>query len=177
MSDIKYYKTNNQLVLTAFKQLKDDREKLIAKADVFADKFGGNAVMVRSGNEFRVFDGLRFNPEKTDPFWTKPNKKFNYAQKPKSINSTARLHGKTHLAALNKEWYESHPKETVSINPLYEALGTHWGEVLFSGLGWLEGDDYFYVITPLSLNEHLQEITVTEYRTAESAVLNKEVAA
>ncbi|HEY9210378.1 MAG TPA: hypothetical protein VIO56_03115 [Methylotenera sp.] len=176
MSDIKYYKTNNPLVIAAFKQLKDDREKLIVKANAFAERFGGDAIMARSSHEFRVFDGLRFNPEKTDPFWTKPNNKINYAQKPISANSMSRLNGKSHLTALNKEWYESYPKETVSINPLYEALGTHWGEVMFSGLGWLDGGDYFYVTTPLSLNEHLQEITVTEYRAAEAAI-NKEVAA
>lgn len=176
MSDIKYYKTNNPLVLAAFKQLKDDREILIAKGKAFAEKFGGDSIMVRSSHEFRVFDGLRFNPEKTDQFWTKPNKQINYAQKPRSCGSTAVRAGKTELAKLIKEWYDNYPQDKVSIDPLYEALGTNWGEVMFSGLGWIDGGDYFFVSTHLSLSENLQEITVTEYRAAEAAI-HKEVAA
>lgn len=168
MSDIKYYKTNHPSVLEVFSKLKADRESLVVAGQKFASAFGGALIMARSSNEFYVCDGLVFDPIKVDPFWTKPNKKMNNAQKPRALS--ARLNGKTELIRLNKLWFENYPSTRVSANPLYEVMGTDWGHVMFSGLGWMHCGDYFYVTTPLALNELMVEITVTEFRAAEKVL-------
>ena len=70
-----------------------------------------------------------------------------------------------------KAWDINYPTLRVCFNPFLQSLGTEWGELLFTGIGYFQGvDGYIYVETGATLAEHMVEILHSEYLAAKKAI-------
>lgn len=170
----RYYKTTDAGVLAAAATMKAQNEAMTAAALAFKEKYGAAAAVRLGDSQGTRIGGLKFEPPKNDPSWTKRDK--HSIQAPRATRVKATKEEKAAHAALRWQWEVDFPQERVDYNPMYEALGTNWSNLLFCGLGWAIRPDAVYVLTSAKLADHCVEILGSEYEAAVKAA-NGEAAA
>lgn len=164
MANVSYYKCEDPEVI----QIEVVRQMAIlelkARGKAFAEHFGGE-LLGRNDIHAYSLSGLRFNPPKDINIWTKPNPNDGNIQYPRL---KVKKEFKEASAQLLKEYKEKFPTERVSMEPLLQALGTSWGNVLFSpgGFSLFSTESAVYVATGLKLNESCKEILASEFMKA-----------
>lgn len=170
-----YYKTNDSAVMESVKKHKEELASLFDASKKFADYFGGKHVCTRDFTRIRLC-GVKFKPVKDFVLWTKPCKDYG-TQRPRSkAGAGATEEQKIALKTLMAEWIERSPKHQVELEPLYNAFGTNWGELVFAGIGYFENDGYLYVETSAKLGPQMSEILGSEYMLAKEASTKKTAA-
>lgn len=162
-----YYKTNHPEIMALVATIHAGHHELAAAVQAFADQFGGKGRVSYSLDKYR-FAGVQFDTAQPTDIWTKPDK--NRFQFPRGA-AKPRL-GADRLAALKElraKWEAGVPKQSVDIAPLYAAMGTDWGILLFHGIGYFTHNDTLYVSTGVILNDKMQEILGSEYKAARDA--------
>lgn len=165
---MKYYKTTHPDVLAAVAAVRLGTSELADAGKAFADEFGGEPVFLRSIHG-TSFAGVRFHPLKPRAAWTVPNKSGVQSPRAKLAKQDPNEHEKAEHKRVRARWKDAFPKQEVSMDALYEAIGTDWGDLLFNGVGWIDRDDCFYFATKAQLNDRMTEILGSEYEAAAKA--------
>lgn len=168
-----YYKTSNTDAIAAYHKFKADCDDLVRRAKAFAEMFEGTPLYSQSHSSFSLA-GFKFKAIKPQPLWTKPDRQSGI-QRPR--NSIVGKDLKPLLADLRKEWsaaeavhnIHDHAGCTVSRDPLWKSIGTHWGDLMFNGIALFVFSGFLYVKTSAKLDDHLIEILGSEYDTASKA--------
>jgi hypothetical protein len=162
-----YYKTNNQAVLDAIETHQKQRGDLRDQASAFAKRFGAKDYLILRSVDKCYFGGLKFEPEKDRRFWTVPDRDHGRQRPRKSVAGMTPEEKAAHNT-LFSDWVESYPKTKVSFEPIYQALGTTWGDLIFgAGMAWFLHDGFLYVATGAKVADHMIEIFGSEYTKAE----------
>jgi hypothetical protein len=170
-----FYKTSDKNVLAAFAAYAEQNTEIDAQAKAFADLFGAKPVY-RLDFSGRSFFGLKFTPALSSPLWTKPRD--GDTQQPRSVlhrdisrTSTpeARKRLNAELKTLNAKYSDNFPKGKALLDQFWESMGTDWGSLLLSGVGFFPTDEIIYVTTSARLNDRVTEILESEYRKAQEA--------
>jgi hypothetical protein len=170
MSDANYYKTTDQKVIAALDFYMAKVNEIRAAANQFAEKFDGKPVF-RNGFHGRSFAGLTFTPRKDTRIWTVPKEIDCYMQRPRKTITKATPEEKAELKALNDEWQHEFPREKAELEPVMNAVGTSWSDVIFGGgFNIFKHDDAVWVRTGAPVAEHMQEVKGSEYMAAEKAL-------
>lgn len=143
----------------------DLRESLIA----LKEEFGGNLIFRQDVNRVS-FGGLSFDgtlPEHAH-LWTKPVRRNGNIIRPRA--SIKGADDKALLKELKVKYAELLPSDTsVSLEPLYQSIGTSWGDIMFAGISWFKRGDYLYLKTTAKLGSDCVEIMGSEYELAKEA--------
>jgi hypothetical protein len=162
-----YFKITNEKAVQAFKSFEASKVELIEQATKLAAHFGGKPIFSRRverpslvGIYFHNFAQLENNH-----LWVKPKASKSFASwpkygKPKAADREA-------LEAIRAKYKAMMPEE-VSREPLLKAIGTDWGNCLFTPLSLFLHNDIIYLNTRLSLAD-ATEIFGSEYDAAKSA--------
>lgn len=169
----RYYRITDVRVKEAWADYKTENYALDAQAAEFAAKFDGAHAVFAKDVHGRSFHGLRFDVRQPTDIWTVPNAKDGDVQRPRARISLPR--GSTDKAARQAEldrvtsiFAEGKPTVSPSLNSVYEAIGTDWGNIMFGGGFRLsEHSGELYVATGLFLNA--EEITGSAYIEATKA--------
>lgn len=168
-----FWKFSSKEALAALEEIERQEHELKRRGDEFAALFGGKSVPQRTINEVRFY-GVRFDGrEYVNPaLWTKATSKQGYAQQPR-VKVPANL--KRESEALWQIWNEQRPSIKVNHDPLFEALGFDWGNLLFSGFGMFRHGDVIYVETGATPKPEAGgvEILGSEYGAARKAAEGK----
>jgi hypothetical protein len=70
------------------------------------------------------------------------------------------------LERLNDLYASNCPTAEASLDPVFAAIGTDWGQLLFCKFGMVERDGVLYVATDTHLAAHCEEINGTEFEAA-----------
>jgi hypothetical protein len=159
-----YYKTNHPEVMAAVEAMRCDHEAMWAETKAFAAEFGGKPYNLRNTHG-ENFGGLIFTPKRDKMLWTMPDRNGGQQPRAKPRPGATEAQREEHKA-LREKWVALYPKRSVSSDALYKAIGTEWGALLFSGIGYAERDGWFYVHTSVALNDRMTEILGSEYDTA-----------
>ncbi|KII38382.1 hypothetical protein [Pseudomonas fluorescens] len=173
-----FYKSSEKEVLAAWAAYAEQNTEVVAEAKAFADHF--NATPVYRHDLFgQSFFGLKFSPALTSPLWTKPgdgDTQRPRAALPRDVSRTSTPEAKKRLNASLKEldakYNENLPKAKASLEPLWESIGTDWGNLLLCGVGFFATVEAVYVSTSARLNDRMTEILASEYATAKEAALS-----
>lgn len=167
MANLTYYKCTSEDALKASQEREQAMRDLKEKGKIFAEYFGGELLGNNSITGFRL-TGLHFNPPKDINLWTKPNQNDNGVQFPR-LKVTKEF--KEASSKLLREYKEKFPIEKVEVEPLLNAIGTTWGNVLFNSGGFeiFGREDAIYVASCLKLNEHCKEILASEFFKAKNS--------
>ncbi|WVW77461.1 hypothetical protein Bhz59_00075 [Stenotrophomonas phage vB_SmaS_Bhz59] len=168
-----YYKTKDLAVVAAIETMREESTRLRDAVKAAGEAFGGEGFCL-TGIHGTGFGGIKFSPRKPLDLWCAPDR-FG-GQRPRT-RLTARHRGnatEAQLKELRDRWAEvvgplTRKGFSVSYEALYKALGTDWGNFIFSGIGWCESGGYLYVTTKLSkerLADHLVEVLPSEYDAA-----------
>lgn len=164
-----YYKTNDTAVMAVWRGINTTHKALAEQASKFAEAHGASGSIRQSGLTDIRFGGLVFDPKKDSKLWTKPYRE-SRMQRPRQSVSGLSADEKVEHKELLTLWSVGVPKLTVDLRPLYEAMGTDWGQLLFSGIGYFEGaDGYLYVQTGGLLSPCMVEILGSEFDAAKAA--------
>lgn len=158
-----FYKTNHPDVMAAVTTMQAENKALHAAGAAFGEAFGGKPFYLRDHNVH--FGGLVFTPRKDRMFWTVPGKHDEQAPRAKPRPGATAPQREEHNT-LRAKWLAEWTKLRVSADAMYEAIGTDWGSLLFSGIGYAERNGWLYVTTKASLNDRMTEILGSEYRAA-----------
>lgn len=162
-----YFKITNNNAVQAFKSFETSKAELIEQATKLATHFGGKPIF--SNRVERIsFAGINFhnfNQLENNHLWRKPKASSSFASSPKYGKPKAA--DRKALEAI-KAKYEAMMPEEVSREPLLKAIGTEWGDCLFTPLSLFLHDDVIYLNTRLSLAD-ATEIFGSEYDAAKSA--------
>jgi hypothetical protein len=163
---INFYQTEEKAALTALSQHKTKAKDLKAAFDVFANEFNAKAVFAHSVHGVR-FHGLALNNPYTREdaaLWTKP--------KDGVSNIRSRITGKENAAKLRelKSRYQDLLPEVreVSLDNFFDAIGTHWGDIVFSGIAYFELDGVIYIKTRLTLEKNVLAISEKDFDNAKA---------
>jgi hypothetical protein len=166
----RYYKTvagseANAAYVTVQQQTKD----MIAAAKRFAALFDGTPVFATDFHG-RNFKGIKLNNFEERPdkhLWTKPIKQWGFISSPRGKALIAA--DKTELEALNNRYMQHTPAiREVSFDPLFQELGTDWGNLLFCGISFFDHEGILYISTKAEL-KNCTEILASEYAAADKA--------
>lgn len=161
-----YYKTNDPTALAAIAAVNEAFGQLQDKAAAFKTAIGAKAGIFSHGATSIRIDGFVFEPAKSSKFWTKPDRKTK-AQSPRLKATGLTQEEKIEHKALLQRWKDGYPGQRVDIRPIYEAIGSDWGNCLFNGIGYFSGvDGFFYASTSANLGAHMVEIVQSEYQAA-----------
>lgn len=163
-----FYKTSDPAVLAALAAYESDVDAVRAAGAEFAKHFGGKMV-VTSGLHGCGVAGLRFNPAKTDPLWTKPDAQRANMQRPRATVKGATKEQKAALAELSADWQARFPKEKADLEPVLAVVGTDWGNLFFCGFDMYQHDGHVYASTSAKLAPCMVEILASEYSAAKAA--------
>ncbi len=166
-----YFKTNHPEVIAAFNENSQRRKALADRADQFAIEFGGEAIFLKSGGVDTWFGGLKFAPPKPSDLWRKPDA--HGCQHPRTSLAKGTKEERKQLKELN-DLYTARTNhfnlnERVSRDDFLKSIGTHWGQVMFSGMSYFLHDGFIYVDTTAKLNDKVTEILGSEFNAAENA--------
>lgn len=162
------YKTTDQAANAARQKYLADCDQLRAEARAFAQRYpGAQPVFDHSAHGMR-FHGLRFTPELNDPLWTKANASTGMVQRPRTAPSKVskgaeRRQQIEQLAELNTAYRDNAPLWEADQEPVWKAIGTDWGSVMFGGMMYFEQDGCLYLRTSASLADHCVEILTSEF--------------
>ena len=140
-----YWKFTSAEALAAWDEV-DRQESELQKSGVsFAALFGGKPVFQRN-IDGRRFYGVRFDGHVyvASALWTQATSKNGFAQQPK-VKVPTNL--KRESEALWQLWNAQRPAMKASYEPVYDALGFNWGNLMFSGFGMFRQGDVIYVET------------------------------
>ena len=173
-----FYKTSEKEVLAAYAAYAEKNIEVVAEAKAFADQF--NATPVYRHDLFgRSFFGLKFSPALTSPLWTKSGDGDTQRPRtalPRDVSRTSTPEARKRLNASLKElgakYSENFPQIKASLEPLWESIGTDWGNLLLCGVGFFATDEAVYVSTSARLNDRVTEIFASEYSKAKEAALS-----
>lgn len=168
----RYFKIENESALAAWDAEQKEIEALFESVKPLVDRFGGMALYSNSADSYG-FAGLSFLGEPENPeLWTKPQSQNGNTQRPRTSLRKATKEQRQQLAELQKEWDALYPKNSrVDRDPLYKSIGTHWGQLLFSGLTIFRRGDCIYAATSAALEvDGLSEITGSEFNQAMNSV-------
>jgi hypothetical protein len=162
-----YYKITNDKAVQAFKTFEAGKAELIEQATKLATHFGGKPIF--SNRVERVsFAGINFhnfNKLENNHLWSKPKSSSSFASSPKF--GKQKVADREALEAIRTKYNAMVPDE-VSRQPLLKAIGTEWGDCLFTPLSLFLHDDVIYLNTRLSLIDSV-EIFGSEYEAAKNA--------
>jgi hypothetical protein len=161
---VRYYKTNHPEVMAAVAELRLAHKVLWTASKAFADEFGGKPYNLR-GSHGEHFGGLIFTPKRDKMLWTMPDRHGGQQPRAKPRPGATEAQREEHKA-LREKWLAMYPKQKVSSDALYAAIGTSWSELLFAGIGYAERDGWLYVETSVALNDRMVEILGGEYQAA-----------
>lgn len=166
-----FYRSNDPAVVAAAAKFYADREAVQEEARAFAKQWGGVALFSRDLHSIR-FGGLRFSEPANLDNWTTPDKK-SRAQAPRAqlrIKGASKEQKEAQIA-LHRRYYDEMPKLRAECEPVYEAMGTNWGDLLFTGIAWFVGTDgHVYAQTSTKLGPVMVEILGSQYELAREAV-------
>lgn len=163
-----FYKTNDTKALATIAAVNDEYGNLQDKASDFANTIGAQGHVTRQGCTDAYVGGYQFEPAKDSKLWTKPDRETK-VQKPRLKVTGLTDEEKAEHKALLKRWKDGFPASRVDLRPIYEAIGSDWGNCLINGIAFFHGSDgYFYVSTKAKLGEHMQEIFEIEYQKAKA---------
>lgn len=161
----RYLKIENESALAAWDAEQKEKDALFESVKPLVERFGGRALYSTSADSYD-FAGLRFSGEPENPeLWTKPQRQNGDTQRPRNSLRKATKEQREQLAALQKEWDSLYPKnKRVDRDPFYKSIGTHWGQIIFSGLTIFRRGDCIYAATSAALEvDGLSEITGSEF--------------
>jgi hypothetical protein len=162
-----YFKITNNNAVQAFKSFETSKAELIEQAEKLATHFGGKPIF--SNQVERIsFAGINFhnfNQLENNHLWIKPKASRSFASSPKFGKPKAA--DREALEAIKAKYNEMMPEE-ISREPLLKAIGTDWGNCLFTPLSLFLHDDVIYLNTRLTLKD-ATEILGSEYEAAKSA--------
>lgn len=162
-----YYKTNDPAVLTAWEKYTADRKALQAKVDAFSARFRGEGLLYRHPASFA---GIKFpNYTVSKALWRNPDS--NGLQRPrKNPLPGAGAETKRALKALNADWDENAPKDSISMHPVFQAMG-HCNSLDFiiGGISLFVHDGWLYAETGSVKTPKLTEILGSEWEAAREA--------
>lgn len=161
----RYFKIENESALAAWDAEQKEKNALYESTKPLADRFGGKPLFSTTHDSYG-FAGLRFFGEPENPeLWTKPQSQNGNTQRPRTSLRKATKEQRQQLAKLQKEWDALYPKNNrVDRDPLYKSIGTHWGQLVFSGLTIFRRGDCIYAATSAALEvDGLSEITGSEF--------------
>lgn len=172
-----FYKTNDPKALATIAAVNEEYGNLQNKATDFTNTIGAQGHVTRQGCTDAYIGGYRFEPPKEPKLWTKPDRETK-EQKPRLKVTGLTAEEKEEHKALLKLWKDGFPASRVDLRPIYEAIGSDWGNCLINGIAFFNGSDgYFYVSTQAKLGDHMQEILESEYQKAKADRRNKKVVA
>ena len=173
-----YYKTSAPEVMTALQARNNEVDALRKKGEAFEAHFGGKLI-VRNGVSGYSIAGLVFDPPKPGRLWTLPDHKHGIGQqRPRQSIAKATAEEKAELAKLREEWKAHFPVGEASFEPVLNAMGTSYGNLIFGGgFAMRQADHAVYVATSVKLNEHMVEILASEYEAAEKRAAAEDAAA
>lgn len=164
---LKYYRVATPAVQAAWETYAAENAVLDAQASQFAAMFDNAVpVYVRSlhGREFR---GLRFDPAMPTDVWTVPDKKSGRVQRPRARLAGSACRDRIVQLKAVQDTYDAHrPKAKSDFEPVLQAIGTHWGDLLFNAFGMAWRDGVLYVATTAPLSTDCVEINGSEYDNA-----------
>lgn len=189
----KYYKTSDEKVLSAIRKLNKEKDELIAKSNILAAKFNAKAMTSTSTtgarfagivlNNYHGFSWGRGSPIREDKIlWTAPNS--NNISWPRS--SLTKKHFEPWVRGMDdveksdyirdkraqlKDLQSEYNSLSAGINSIrfddfFESIGTDWGNMMFSGIKWLELDGIVYLATSQDLANVADEILGSEFEAA-----------
>jgi hypothetical protein len=162
-----YYTITNDKAVQAFKEFETAKAALIEQATKLADHFGGKPIF--SNRVERIsFAGINFhnfNQLENNHLWMKPKASNSFASSPKYGKPKAA--DREALEAIKATYNAMFPAE-VSREPLLKAIGTDWGNCLFTPLSLFLHNDVIYLNTRLTLKD-ATEIFGSEYEAAKRA--------
>lgn len=167
-----YFKTNNPAVLTAYNEFRSAHTKLKKQAELFAEQFDAEPVILADSDSI-YFAGLKFkNPSQVNfDIWRKPDRTFKSCSlRVKPLNK----HATEEFNITQKKWndlyqvffkdFEGQYRPTVNKEPFYNSLGVNSGDLFFSSLQAFLHDGNVYINTGLSIK--FVEIVGSEYEAA-----------
>lgn len=172
-----YYKTNDPTALATIAAVHKAFGQLQDKAAIFKATIGAKRCISGQGATSISIDGFVFDPEKNSKLWTKPDRK-TMAQSPRQKVTGLTPEEKIEHKALLQLWKDGYPCQRVDIRPIYEAIGSDWGNCLINGIAYFSGSDgFFYASTGAKLGAHMVEIVQSEYQSAmDNRTVSKEAA-
>lgn len=169
------YKVTDPAVIAIYEQMMDQVRALKAEALVFAEKFDAKPCYCNEVSQFR-FSGLLLNEyyQRSDVvLWTSPTRDGWTSWPRRSLKKRPEWSKedfaakKAELAELQKAYEEAWPAiDKVDRDPLWDAIGTNWGELAFAGISLFFVDGALYLSTRLEL-KNCTEILGSEYTAAE----------
>lgn len=171
MTTIKYYRIDTPEVRAAWATYVAENVELDKEAAAFSALFEGAKPVYIRNLHGRALHGLRFEPTRPKDLWTVAQASEGYVQRPRTrLGATApgadrkALMGE--LARLDDLYSNNRPKTQPSLDPVWAAIGTDWGQLLFHKFGMVERDGVIYAATDAKLAAHCEEITGTAYEAA-----------
>ena len=160
------YKTNHPKVIEAFNEYYRQCVALGEGAKQFAKRFGTDEYLVfGSVHEYR-FGGLKFSPPMDRRFWSVPEKKNGTQYPRKNVTGMTQEEKEVHKT-LRSGWDEHYPRMKAETEPVYQAIGTSWSNLLFgAGMKLFLHDGYLYVKTGAKLADYMVEILGSEFDAA-----------
>ncbi|HEY0200777.1 MAG TPA: hypothetical protein VGC24_03695 [Burkholderiaceae bacterium] len=165
-----YYKTNDPATVAAFEADNLARQSIRDAAVAFGQRFGGQGWAVE-GFFYASFGGVVFTPPKPTDIWTVATEKGHWFQRPRGVaKKGTTLERREELKQLRAEWERQLPKGRCTNEALCTALGTNWGELIFTGIAMFIWQGAIYVETTAKLTPHMVEILGSEYVLAKEAM-------
>lgn len=163
-----FYKSSDSALMAAWAIYEAEVAAVRAAGQAFAAHYGGTLLMHSDFHGRRVA-GLRFEPAKEDPLWTKPDAQRAGMQKPRASLRKGVKEQRDALATLLIDWTERFPREKADLEPVLAAMGADWSALFFSGIGFFARGGVFYVSTSAKLAPCMVEILASEYNAAKAA--------
>ncbi|NGZ17536.1 hypothetical protein G6Z94_09285 [Vibrio aestuarianus] len=163
----KYFKSTNEVVLSTWNSYHQQCEALKKSFNEFAHHFDAEAVFTYqvTGHEFYALVLNNYESRADADLWTKPlSREANTSRVRSSIKGKDNAQRLRELKAKYKELKPSQTK--IPLDDMYEAIGTHWGDIAFTGIQWFEFDGAIYIASSLNLSKNVEEITGSEFQTA-----------
>ncbi|GAA4493671.1 hypothetical protein [Pseudaeromonas paramecii] len=175
------YKVTNPAVIAIYEQMMDQVRALKAEALAFAEKFDAKPCYCNEVSQFR-FSGLiltEYHQRADAVLWTYPARCGGTSWPRRSLKKRPAWSQedfaakKAELAELQRAYEEAWPViDKVDRDPLWDAIGTSWGELAFSGISLFFVDGELYLSTRLEL-KNCTEILGSEYTAAEKRMMEK----
>lgn len=166
----RYYRASTPETRAAWSTYRSECQAIKEAAEAFAARFDGARPVYSGFGSGKHFYGLTFDPPMPPDIWTIPKAESGSTQRPRSrIVSKASIGKAERMAELRRVqaiFRDHEPKRRARLDPVFTALGTHWGNLFLLGYQLAERDGALYVATPLDLGEPCVEITGGEFYTA-----------
>jgi hypothetical protein len=167
---LRYYKTiEGSAANAAYLVVKQQSEIMKQQAKQFAELFDGEPLFSTSmtGREFAGIQLNNFENRPDNHLWTKPTSQNGGVSRPRAKPLCA-AH-KKEQEALNNRYMQNTPAiKEASFKPLFESLGSDWGQMLFCGISFFEHERILYISTKAEL-ANCTEILASEYLAADIA--------